>query len=47
MRLDLSPTSEKFHLAIVGEISPAETSLDNRGVSDRQILKPTTQSINF
>jgi len=29
MRLDLSPTNEKFHLEIVGEISPGETSLDN------------------
>jgi len=25
----------KFHLEIVDEISPGETSLDNRGVSDR------------
>ena len=39
--------NEKFTLAIVGEISPGEASLDNRGVSDRQIWRPVTQPINF
>jgi len=29
MRLNPSPKNEKLHLAIVGEISPRETSLDN------------------
>jgi len=47
MRLDISATNEKFHLAIVGEIIPRETSLDNRGISDRQIWKPGTQPVNF
>jgi len=47
MRLDPSPSIEKFHLAIVGEISPGETSLDNLGISDRQIWKPGTQPVNF
>jgi len=28
MRLDPSPANEKFHLAIVGEISPREASLE-------------------
>jgi len=31
------PANKKFHLAIVGEISPGETLLDNCGFSDRQI----------
>jgi len=35
MRLDTSPANEKFHLAIAGEISPGEASLDNRSISDR------------
>jgi len=34
MRLYSSPANEKFYLAIVGEISPGETLLDNRGISD-------------
>ena len=47
MRLDPSPANKKFHLAIVSEISTGETSLDNRGVSNRQISKSGTQPINF
>jgi len=47
MRLDPNPANEKFHLAIVGEISPGEALLDNRGVSDRQTWRPATQPINF
>jgi len=35
MRLDLSPTDEKFHVAIVGEIGPGEASLDTRGILDK------------
>jgi len=35
-RLNPSPTNKKFHLAIVGEIGPRGTLLDNCGFTNRQ-----------